>query len=169
MIHIGCVRLVHVCIVSVSLRVTLVERIVRVRSRLIHVMWVSWLLVLTSTIERLLLVWGIPSIGWVAWIVSVNWLDWGLGGRSWRVYHGSEGGKQFSFVYTAIVVGVNRLNGLQSLLLVDCDIYVEGFEEIVEETGHFLLIESSGFVSIVFVEYLLDVAFEHLVFQVAFL
>jgi hypothetical protein len=52
-------------------------------------------------------------------------------------------------------------------LFIDNNIDIERFEEIIEELSHLLLIEGAGFIDIVLVKDLVNVAFKHLVFQVA--
>jgi hypothetical protein len=76
-----------------------------------------------------------------------------------------KGREQLTFIDHAIVVGVDGSDGFFGLLDPNGGITVHIFVEIIEETGHFLGVEDSIFVSIVLLENRIDVVLEHLLLE----
>jgi hypothetical protein len=107
-------------------------------------------------------VWVVGAVGLVGlWKRGLDWRGRG------SVQHGSECCEELFPAYCAVVICINRLDSFKRLLFIDNNIDIERFEEIIEELSHLLLIESAGFIDIVLIKDLVNVAFKHLVFQVA--
>ena len=93
LVHVICVRLCHVTIVA-CLWVVWVVSIVHIRGRLIHVVWVAWLLVLPSVILwRISSITSIRLVASVVWVGGLNWLSW-----RWGIDHGPECSKKLSLI-----------------------------------------------------------------------
>ena len=76
-----------------------------------------------------------------------------------------KGREELTFVDHAVIVGVDGSDGFFGLFDTNGGITVHIFVEIVEETGHFLGVEDSIFVSIVLLENRVDVVLEHLLLE----
>ncbi len=80
-----------------------------------------------------------------------------------RVEHEFECFEELSSINHSIAVIINRLDGFQGLRFSYYCIDVEAFKEVVEELSHFVNIQGSVFIGIVFVEDCLDVGLKHFI------
>ena len=79
--------------------------------------------------------------------------------------HFLESSEQLFLVDCSIAIGIDGLDGLERLRLCHNSWDLKCLEEIIEEEGHFVDVEGSTAIGVVFVEDGLDVVAEHLLLK----